>query len=155
MTMGTHGMFDQQSPSTKLKGNHGRWGWGRPPASPLQLCPCVPVVIYIPCVPVVICVPVQFHLIMTSYTKPYILISCEYTTFFAVSLFVHINRLSGLPTLEHATYNCPWEKQSVFSLYLIILMIAFELCCSCVPVSWSSFIFPVSRSSFVSRCPSL
>ena len=22
--------------------------------------------------------------------------------------------LSGLLTLEHATYNCPWEKQSVF-----------------------------------------
>ena len=27
---------------------------------------------------------------------------------------MHINRLSGLLTLEHATYNCPWEKQSVF-----------------------------------------
>ena len=26
----------------------------------------------------------------------------------------NINRLSGLPTLEHATYNCPWEKQFVF-----------------------------------------
>ena len=27
---------------------------------------------------------------------------------------MHINRLSGLLTLEHETYNCPWEKQSVF-----------------------------------------
>ena len=29
--------------------------------------------------------------------------TCEYTTFFDVPLSVHINRLSVLPTLEHAT----------------------------------------------------
>ena len=109
---------------------------------------------------------------------------------------MHINRLSGLPTLEHATYNGPWENNPYSDLYLMILMIALELCwwwllidhslsrssfispcaprrprCSCVPVSRSSFIFftyvlvimayvwsfifPVSRSSFVSRCPGL
>ena len=32
--------------------------------------------------------------------------TCEYTTFLAVPLSVHLlNRLSGLPTLEHATYR--------------------------------------------------
>jgi hypothetical protein len=32
---------------------------------------------------------------------------------FADPSSVHIYRFSGLPTLEHATYNCPCEKQSV------------------------------------------
>ena len=50
------------------------------------------------------------------------------TTFFAVPLSVHINRLSGLPTLEHATYNGPWENNPYSDLYLMILMIALELC---------------------------
>ena len=36
--------------------------------------------------------------------------------------------LSGLLTLEHATYNCPWENNPYSDLYLIILMIALELC---------------------------
>ena len=43
-------------------------------------------------------------------------------------LSVHINRLSGLPTLEHATYNGPWENNPYSDLYLMILMIALELC---------------------------
>ena len=96
---------------------------------------------------------------------------------------MHINRLLGLPTLEHAIYNCPWEKQSVFrfiphysndcpsALLMVIANRTFPVSlssfihppvppppasrCSCVPESRSSFIFPVSRSSFVSRCSSL
>ena len=44
--------------------------------------------------------------------------TCEYTTFLAVPLSVHINRLSGLPTLEHATY--PYSN-----LYLIILIVIY------------------------------
>ena len=73
--------------------------------------------------------------------------TCEHTTFFAVPLSVHINRLSGLPTLEHATYNCQWEKQSVFISiphysndrpWALLMVIANQT----FPVSPSSFIYP-------------
>ena len=58
-----------------------------------------------------------------------------------------IEHSSGLPTLEHATYNCPCEKQSVFRSiphyyndcpWALLMVIA----------NWT---FPVSRSSFI--CP--
>ena len=60
---------------------------------------------------------------------------------------MHINRLSGLPTLEHATYNCPWEKQSIFRSiphysndcpWALLMVIANRT----FPVSPSSFIYP-------------
>ena len=75
---------------------------------------------------------------------------------------MHINRLSGLPTLEHATYNCPWEKQSVFRSiphysndcpWALLMVIANRT----FPVSPSSFIYtPVPPSVpvvVVSLCP--
>ena len=60
---------------------------------------------------------------------------------------MHTNRLSDLPTLEHATYNCPWKKQSVFRSiphysndcpWALLMVIANRT----FPVSPSSFIYP-------------
>ena len=77
---------------------------------------------------------------------------------------MHINTLSGLPTLEHATYNCPWEKQSVFRSiphysndcpWALLKVIANRT----FPVSPSSFIYPPVPPGVpvvvVSLCPGL
>ena len=75
---------------------------------------------------------------------------------------MHINWLSGLPTLEHATYNCPWEKQSVFRsiphysndcTWALLMVIANRT----FPASPSSFIYPPCAPGIpvvvVSLCP--
>ena len=60
---------------------------------------------------------------------------------------MHINRLSGLLNLENATYNCPWEKQSVFRSiphysndcpWALLMVMANRI----FPVAPSSFIYP-------------
>ena len=115
-----------------------------------HLCPGVPVcdfslsvpgVIYIPCVPVVICVPLS----RSVYTFVFELV------FFLVFLVI-----------AHDSNDCPW------ALLMVIANRTFPVSPSSfiyppvppgVPVvvvslcPRSSFIFPVSRSSFVSRCP--
>ena len=51
-----------------------------------------------------LCIYIYLHVLLCNNIK--------YAIF--VLLSVQVERLSGMPTLEHAAYNCPCEKLSVF-----------------------------------------
>ena len=99
----------------------------------LMMCPCVPVVIYIPCVPVVICVPVSQFVISLWVSRS--------SFIFPVSRCPGRHLCPGVPVCNFYSNN---------PCVPVVIYIS-RLCprrprCSCVPVSRSSFIFPVSRS---------